>query len=360
MKHGIVGRNDSSLFKYQGWPTVCRDENGVLYVASSSHRLGHVCPFGKNYLYTSTDDGKTWSAPSVINDTPLDDRDAGITDLGDGKLALMWFNHPCEFYSERDKKKGTLPSPIVAGAYSLWENMPEELNRPGSFIRISNDSGKTWGETYKVPLTAPHGVIKLSNGKLFLLGRAFWAKELENDEVYAATSSDEGKTWDILCKIERPDDTGDMHIVCEPHAIELKDGRILGAIRVEDKTSRDTCYRFTIYTCISADGGKSWTKPMPTGVCGSPPHFTRHSSGAIILTYGRRIAPCGQYAIISYDEGKTWSDEITVSPESPDWDHGYPSTVELSDGSLITVYYQKWQDDKYNSILYSKWELPDR
>ena len=48
MEHYIVARNAESLFPYQGWPTVARDANGVLYVAVSAHRLGHVCPFGKN------------------------------------------------------------------------------------------------------------------------------------------------------------------------------------------------------------------------------------------------------------------------------------------------------------------------
>lgn len=360
MEHGIVGRNETSLFKYQGWPTVCKDENGVLYVASSSHRIGHVCPFGKNYLYTSNDDGKTWSEPRVINDTPLDDRDAGILSLGDNKLLVMWFNHPREFYQDRDKRKGTVPTSLVQGAYDLWNEMPNEYNNPGSFVRISNDSGVTWSEPYKVPLTAPHGPIRLKSGRLFLLGRAFWAEDLENNMVYSAVSDDEGKTWQVLSKVDVPDEMNEMTMVCEPYAIELSDGSILGAIRFEDKTSRATCYNYTIHLCISHNGGKTFSKPTATGICGSPPHFMRHSSGAIILTYGRRVAPCGQYAKISYDEGKTWSEEIPVSPESPDWDHGYPSTVELSDGKLLTVYYQKWKDDEFNSILYSKWELPKK
>ena len=57
MKYSIISRNADSLFPYQGWPTVARDDKGVLYVAASSHRLGHVCPFGKNYLYKSLDEG---------------------------------------------------------------------------------------------------------------------------------------------------------------------------------------------------------------------------------------------------------------------------------------------------------------
>lgn len=56
---GIVGRNHTSLFPYQGWPTVIKDENGVLYAVSSGHRLTHICPFGKTLMYKSYDNGET-------------------------------------------------------------------------------------------------------------------------------------------------------------------------------------------------------------------------------------------------------------------------------------------------------------
>jgi len=43
---------------------------------------------------------------------------------------------------------------------------------------------------------------------------------------------------------------------------------------------------------------------------------------------------------------------------------GYASTVELSDGSLLTAYYQKYREgdkvDKKTSFLYTKWTLPER
>ena len=68
MEHYIVARNADSLFPYQGWPTIARDGNGVLYAAVSGHRLGHVCPFGKNYLYISKDEGKSWGMPVVIEE----------------------------------------------------------------------------------------------------------------------------------------------------------------------------------------------------------------------------------------------------------------------------------------------------
>ena len=44
MEFGVVSRITEGYFKYQAWPTVAKDDKGVIYVGASSHRLGHVCP----------------------------------------------------------------------------------------------------------------------------------------------------------------------------------------------------------------------------------------------------------------------------------------------------------------------------
>ncbi len=354
MKHGIVGRISEGLFKYQGWPTVCKDDKGNLFVACSGGRLEHICPFGKNFLYTSSDEGETWSAPSIINDTHLDDRDAGLTYLGDGKILMMYFNNPASYYTNRSKSIGE-KDPLVLGVYERWSRLPEEQLRGGSYTMISRDGGKTFGERSYIPVTAPHGAIKLRDGRLMLMGRECYTDFLK-EGIYVYVSDDEGKNWTRIADIKKPDHLADDTLLCEPHIVELDDGSIVGAIRVQEK-GKGTA--FTVYTCFSYDKGLTWTEPAYAGICGSPPHLLLHSSGALIITYSRRLAPFGQYARLSYDGGKTWGEELTVGAEVHDIDQGYPSTVELSDGSLITVYYQKYMDDRYNSILYTKWSLPE-
>jgi hypothetical protein len=56
-------------------------------------------------------------------------------------------------------------------------------------------------------------------------------------------------------------------------------------------------------------------------------------------------------------DGETWSDEKVIFDNAPDNDLGYPSTVELSDGSLLTVYYQKYKAGEKCSLLYTKWNI---
>ena len=40
--------------------------------------------YGKTLLIRSGDRGETWTEPAIINNTPLDDRDAGIIELASG------------------------------------------------------------------------------------------------------------------------------------------------------------------------------------------------------------------------------------------------------------------------------------
>ena len=364
MKHGIVNREQSSLFSYQGWPSVCVDKNGVLYAVSSGHRAGHVCPFGKNLLYVSRDGGETWSAPRIANDTPLDDRDAGITDLGNGKLLLSWFNLPRSFYwnMEQHILEHQVPpalKDLAKGALDSWKNLPDEREKVGSFVRLSRDSGETWEEAVRVPVSTPHGPIVLKNGKLLYFGKYLEDTEVEKAKagkaIAAYESADDGKTWSLLGEVPLAHElsVAGFH---EPHVAELPNGRLVGAIRVHGKTP-DTGFSVSITT--SDDGGKTWTVPEATGVIGSPPHLLLHSSGVLIMTYGYRRTPYGQRARISRDGGKTWESEIILNDQGISGDLGYPCTVEMPDGSLFTVYYQKLPGDSFCSVLYTKWTLEE-
>jgi hypothetical protein len=76
------------------------------------------------------------------------------------------------------------------------------------------------------------------------------------------------------------------------------------------------------------------------------------------MTYGYRAKPFGQRVAISLDDGKSWQGDWILRGDGPDHDLGYPSTVELADGSLLTVCYQKAAPKEKCSLLWSKWKLP--
>ena len=77
--------------RYIGWPTIAKTKSNELLVVFSGNRDAHVCPYGVTQMVRSTDNGKTWSEPETINNTPLDDRDAGILETIKGTLLVSWF-----------------------------------------------------------------------------------------------------------------------------------------------------------------------------------------------------------------------------------------------------------------------------
>lgn len=352
-----IYRNPNSFFRYCGWPSVCHDGEGNLYAVCSGFRAAHVCPFGKTLLFKSSDNGTTWSVPMVINDTWLDDRDAGILWLGGTTLLVSWFTHPTGTYLNKYSHMIRTDWSGSGGVLDQYPAIPEEHSRGGSFVRVSRDGGMTWGETVQVPVSAPHGPILRKDGSLLYLGKEMYARDgLEKDCVAAYESRDGGSTWERLCVLDKPDDVPWVRYD-EPHAIELDDGKILGSIRWEG--SLDAPHP-VMHQTYSEDGGRTWSAIVPTSIAGTwhtPPHLFRHSSGALIQTFGRREVPFGERAVVSYDNGESWTDEYILNDSGKTMDLGYAATTELTDGSLLTVYYQAYGDDDFPSLLCTHWNL---
>ena len=84
-----------------------------------------------------------------------------------------------------------------------------------------------------------------------------------------------------------------------------------------------------------------------------------HSSGALISVYGVRYRGYAIRAAISRDLGKTWETDLSIWEDGPNDDLGYPATVELADGSLLTVFYGKFREEEPCIILGQKWRLAD-
>ena len=89
----------------------------------------------------------------------------------------------------------------------------------------------------------------------------------------------------------------------------------------------------------------------------------------MLCSYGHRRAPYGICACVSHDECETWNieNEIvlradglttngTVTGKGVAADLGYPRTVELSDGSLYTVYYITLGDG-VTHVASTRWSL---
>lgn len=352
--------------RYVGWPTACRLKSGDLLVVFSGDRDWHVCPYGKVQLIRSRDGGETWCAPKTIANGLLDDRDAGVVQLPNGEVIVTWFtsiayasdwevkHHP-EFMRHHEK----LPPELV------------EANL-GYYLMRSTDDGKTWSKPHKLQNCdqTPHGPIVLKDGSLLQIGRRSLSdKFAAGKDVFGKTiisvsrSTDGGVNWTYLCpEISTTNGEGEVpHMFHEPHVAELPDGRLVGLVRYhgDDGVVGRKGNGF-MRSAYSDDGGHTWTPLVKTELLGLPPHLLALPDGRLVCVYGRRLKDpgFGEFAAVSSDRGLTWdvAHEIKLIG-SHNGDLGYPASVLMPDGWILTVYYQQLNRGEKTRLMATKWRL---
>jgi hypothetical protein len=137
----------------------------------------------------------------------------------------------------------------------------------------------------------------------------------------------------------------------ECHAVECADGKLVILFR--------DCYgEHHIRQSQSADGGVTWSQPHMTPIQGYPPHVIRLHNDWLLVVYGKRWLPFGEFACISKDEGQTWEVESEIQLSSaPNEDLGYPASVQLEDNSILTVYYQVDKPGEKPCLMATHWEI---
>lgn len=350
----VICSNDDSIHNYFGWPSVARLHDGRLAMVASGFRLEHVCPFGKAIISYSEDEGKTWGQPAVVIDTPLDDRDAGITVFGENDVIVTSFNNSIEAQRARLDIWNREYATYINSYLDVIEKKCDWEKYLGSTYRISHDDGKTFGKIMRIPVTCPHGPAVMPDGSLLYVGRKFVPDDkvnLEENYLSCYRLFSDG-TYEFLSEIEN---VGKGILSCEPHAIVLEDGRAIVHIRVQNSEGV-----FTIYQSESCDGGKNFTRPhrLLSEKGGAPAHIIKHN-GILISVYGYRCEPYGIRAMFSRDKGETWDVNNVILDQEIEADLGYPASVVLRDGSILTVYYAHLEKNLPAAIMQVIWRYSE-
>lgn len=356
--------NPTGKANYFGWPSVAKLQNGKIAVVASGYRYGHICPFGKSVISYSDNNGETYTAPAPIIDTPLDDRDGGILAFGENSVIVTSFNNTVKFQkdcvgygvtAEKDIQKTT----DFMKKYLDTVTEDEEEKFLGSEFRISHDCGVSFGKIHKSPITSPHGPCVLHDGTVLWVGRTFSPNDTftAENEIRAYKINIDG-SMDFIGAVPSVDADGERLDLCEPHAIELPDGKIICHIRAQRSKNGKSTY-FTTYQSESYDCGKTWKKPRQIleNLGGAPAHLLLHSSGILISTYGYREKPYGIKTMFSKDGGETWDVGYDIYINKLGGDLGYPCSIELDDGSILTVFYAHERIDGPAVIMQQKWKV---
>ena len=153
--------------------------------------------------------------------------------------------------------------------------------------------------------------------------------------TYLLESRDDGASWNYLSTVAYDGDTG-QESFCEPAIVDLGSGELLAIMRTG---------RFApMYQTRSLDGGKTWAKPESAHTLGLAPQLVLLENAALVCSFGWRpmkvsyglamedeegpypaaardyekryrddvgiedpSAEAGDYVMVSYDKGKTWS-----------------------------------------------------
>ncbi len=294
------------------FPSVVKLGDGRLFVAYYDSPE-HVSPLGRISMVQSRDDGRTWSPPRVVVDTPLDDRDPSLAITRTGRLLLSYF---------------ALDNSTAKSA--------------GVFVARSDD-GATWSEPVRVEtvlddVATSSKIIETANGDLLipLYGSSNGGV---NSRVTMGRSRDGGLTWPRREEVEIAAVPGIS--VMEP-ALAAAGARMLVLMRTDRSDN-------WAYAAQSLDSGATWSEPSPFGIAaqaselvplpGEPPMTVAHVWADWSHHWGDSRPTVAQ--LIRWPAGTAtpvFGEPKALYNSNCD-DTGYPSGVVLDDGRLFVVFY---------------------
>jgi hypothetical protein len=270
----------------------------VLMFPDGGHYGGKNTKVNTMLAYRSSDQGRTWTGPTVAFDIDYNQH---------GFIPLIPRG------SKRIYAFGTQP---------LWNKFDGHENAAIGY-RFSDDDGRTWSP---VQLTEPvndpgyrgMSVMRMceTDRGTWLLGthEGDWTRKGKAPVVtrqYVLRSEDQGQTWTLLPG-KRPGGwyVPEFERMDELRPVGLGGGRVLALAR--------TCEGH-LWELRSEDDGKIWTAPKPTPLVhpDAPPMLFPLADGKTLAAFHHNVHSGGHFNMrdrsqlwvsLSTDEGRTWSE----------------------------------------------------
>src|SRR5688572_5860986 len=207
----------SAVVTGQGYfPVACRLQDGRI-AAVLRGGAPHIGIKGRLDIVFSADEGKTWSKPTVVIDSDLDDRNPAFGQAKDGTLVVGYWH--CANYD----------------AQGHYQSDLEALGKSLTKVVRSADGGKTWSKPTNIDVSdlgygSPYGkIVTMPDGAMLMpvygTGVRDASGKLPPGEFsYLYHSRDDGRTWTRFSTVgaERFNETG---------VLRLQSGELLAAMR---------------------------------------------------------------------------------------------------------------------------------
>ena len=256
------------------------------------------------------------------------------------KLLELLPSEPGVTALEPDVAFGGSPK-AVALAYQWRRHYPriKEIR-----LALSDDGGKTWTHpTTAIENSGAGFTPKVAWGRERNLVVA-WGDERRNArawDVYARRSPDGGGTWEPEQRLSRIPEATTRDFFVRPEMIS--DGQDRFWVVWQGLRNGQSRY----YLNRSADGGKTWTDPVPLSgesqyVFGQ--RFLRSGERLLVVWHDGRTGKHRIYAVASSDGGVTWSEPTRVDhiPADVRTDAIAPAAVLGPDGEAFVA----WHDGR--------------
>lgn len=302
--------------RYSEGSVLVLKDGRLLYATTEFEGSGSDFAKARIIAVTSSDQGKSWSAPRVLQENI-------------GKQNVMSVT----------LRRLTAQADAPIGLFYLVKNSFTDLQVE---LRVSADEGATFGDAVRV--TTQPGYHVLNNDRVTLLksGRLVVpvasTADVQREDRFVCScmlSDDQGRTWhrsrDTLAYAKR----GAM----EPEVIELKNGRLLMHVRTQ---------LGHIAVSESGDGGETWNALVPWNVRApeSPATLRRvPATGELLLVWNNTFREGKDHggkrtpltAAVSTDEGRTWH-HLRDLETDPTHTYAYTSITFDRDRVLLTYY----------------------
>jgi sugar lactone lactonase YvrE len=301
------------------WPNLTLTPQGEI-LAVLHNQPGHGTMEGDIDCWASRD-GVGWEKRSTITQhepgTIRMNHAAGLA--GNGDLIVL-----CSGWTDHQQPGRPKQAPFRDAVLSNW-------------ILRSADGGRSWTRHENFPKPEPGWKEYIPFGDVWAdAGGALHVScyqsrlpdpqsgsKLRTFRSWHFRSDDDGRSWLAVSVI------GERHN--ETQLFPLGSGRWLAAARIE---------AMDIFR--SEDDGRTWGEAVRVTERNEiNGHLLRLQDGRLLLTYGVRVAGRhGVCAKFSTDDGRTWGPSVRLAVSYIN-DCGYPSSVQLADGRIITAYYSK-------------------
>jgi hypothetical protein len=326
-----------------------RRAGGFSLEALRRGKYDHVDKGARIGLARSPDGGNSWELDRILEpfDPECGEQDPSIAELAGGTLLINFFRWRVVPAAEKDR----LGFPARQQYDGSWSDVE------GPWIIRSFDGARTWERDPVAVDSAPlpragtsDAVLPLPDGTLLMgiYGADYGSAACR---AYTVRSTDGGDHWGSAAEIAG-DPAGRLSFE-EPALACTAEGHLLAMLRCGSGGS----YEY-LYQARSFDGGATWSDLAATPMWGHPAHLLLLADGRLLCSYGYRRPPYGVRACVSEDHGTSWNiaNEVVLRDDGASRDVGYPSSVQLDDGSLVTVYYIHGQDG-IRHIAATRWRL---